>query len=176
MQDFILDLLIIIIPSGAVVLTVYLVLKAMFDNEQKKELLKINKQKKTQSVPMRLQAYERMALFLERITPSSMIHRMNAGGMTSTQYHLALLSNVRSEFEHNLSQQIYIESNTWETIRQAKEEIVRVINEAAAQVAPEAPAMDLNKAIVARVAQFGNKPLPNMIALSVLKKEVAQLY
>lgn len=173
METFFLDLLKILIPSGLVVLTVYLVLQSLFKNEQKKELLKTNRQKKTQSVPIRLQAYERMALFLERITPSSLIHRTNAPLVRDQ--HLALLNAIRTEFEHNLSQQIYLTNNTWENIRQAKEEIIKLINEAAQTVSPDSPAIELNKAIIQQTAKFGNK-LPNMIALVMLKKEASDLY
>lgn len=176
MQAFILDLLMILLPSGMVVLVAYLILKSMFDNEQKKALLHINKEKKAQSLPLRLQAYERMALFLERLNPNSLIHRTNANHLNCNGLHLALLNNIRSEFEHNLSQQIYISSETWEIIRQSKEEIVKIINEASSTVSAESSAMELNKAIIQRVSQHGNKPLPNMLALSVLKKEVGLLF
>jgi hypothetical protein len=90
--------------------------------------LKSENQKIT--LPLRLQAYERCILFLERIAPSAILIRMAAPSMNIQQLQSTLLATVRTEFEHNLSQQVYISSEAWEKLKIAKEEILKYINTA----------------------------------------------
>src|SRR5450759_1750643 len=102
------DILKITIPSLIVFLTAWVLLRNMIKNDQDKrrqELLLLNSRTVT---PIKLQAYERIVLFLERISLELLLVRVSSPDMTAQQLHSAMLSTIRSEFEHNLSQQIYI--------------------------------------------------------------------
>lgn len=99
------------------------------------------------TIPLRLQAYERIVLFLERIQPASIVMRMQRPEMGAQELQLALARTIREEFDYNLSQQVYISSTAWEMIKNAREESISVINRASAQLSPEAPASELVKAI-----------------------------
>jgi hypothetical protein len=77
--------------------------------------------------PIRLQAYERVALFLERINPNSLVMRMHKPGMSARQLQSDLLQIVRAEFEHNMAQQIYMSPAAWKAIRAAKEETIKIL-------------------------------------------------
>lgn len=70
-------------------------------------------------VPHKLQAYERMTLFLERIRPSSLIRRVNPTEDIKS-YEFTLIETIQTEFEHNLAQQLYINPNSWKIILSAK--------------------------------------------------------
>ncbi|MPM02505.1 hypothetical protein SDC9_48754 [bioreactor metagenome] len=98
-------------------------------------------------MPIRLQAYERLALFLERINPESIVIRMNQPGMSARELQAQLLQSIRMEFEHNLSQQVYISNAAWDMIKNAKEDIIRMINTAGSAMQPNATAIDLSTAI-----------------------------
>ncbi len=99
-------------------------------------------------VPTRLQAYERLAILLERITPDTMVLRENKAGLTSQQLHQLLLNTVRQEFEHNLAMQIYLPSSSWERIMRSRDEVLKLISAAAREVEPSSSSVQLSTKII----------------------------
>lgn len=124
--------------------------------------------------PLRLQAYERMCLFLERVSPNNLIIRVSGSATTAAELHQLLLRDIREEFNHNLAQQIYIGTDTWEIIRNAKEEVVTIVNLSAREIPQEAPANDLARQIMKRVIE--EERLAVLTALDLLKKEAQTLF
>ena len=106
----------ICILASVVILVVGAVYVTRMVMETKAKIAALAGSKKNQSVvlPLRLQAYERMALFLERIDPNQLVMRIHTPGLTVSQEQNLLLTAIRSEFEHNLSQQIYISDPVWQ--------------------------------------------------------------
>ncbi|HPF00323.1 MAG TPA: hypothetical protein PKY63_06620 [Bacteroidales bacterium] len=146
-MELALDLAKIVLPALMVFLTAFFVLKSYLENEQKKKELDARFEQKRVSLPIRLQAYERLALFLERINPESIVLRMNQVGMSSKELQALLLQTIRMEFEHNLSQQVYISNQAWDMVKNAKEDVIRLINTAGATMQPNASAIDLSTSI-----------------------------
>ena len=107
-MEILADILKITIPGLLVLLTALLLLNRMIKNDQEKRKQELILQNSNTVTPLKLQAYERIVLFLERISLESMLLRTSKPGMSAMQLHSALLSTIRSEFEHNLSQQIYM--------------------------------------------------------------------
>jgi len=62
------DILKITIPSVIVFLTAWILLKNMISNDQDKRRQELIMQNSRTVLPIRLQAYERIVLFLERIS------------------------------------------------------------------------------------------------------------
>lgn len=184
MRDL-LDILKYILPSLIVMLTAWLLLKTFFDKQKDdkiSEMNKLNEELKIQLkhedkriiTPIRLQAYERLALYLERISPQSLIFRTQRPGQNCVQFQTTLLKQIRDEFEHNLSQQIYVSSEAWSMVKSAKEEIVKIINTASASVQADEPAYELSKRIFESLVS--DDTLPTDKALEVLKKEIRNFY
>ena len=173
MED-ILDILKYILPSGIVFATAYFLLKAFIDNDNRKKLIEIKTNNQALINPIRLQAYERIILLLERISPGSLIIRVAQPNMTAFQFQTALIQTIRDEFEHNLSQQIYISSNAWELTRNAKEEMIKLVNIAASRLNDNATATDLGSIIFELSMQKDKLPLNQ--AIEFTKKEVRQLF
>ncbi len=173
MED-ILDILKYILPSGIVFATAYFLLKAFIDNDNRKKLIEIKTNNQALINPIRLQAYERIILLLERISPGSLIMRVAQPNMTAFQFQTALIQTIRDEFEHNLSQQIYISSNAWELTRNAKEEMIKLVNIAASRLNDNATATDLGSIIFELSMQKDKLPLNQ--AIEFTKKEVRQLF
>jgi hypothetical protein len=173
MEDF-LDILKYILPSGVVFATAYFLIKAFLDNENRKKMLELKMNNQAVSIPIRLQAYERIILLLERISPGSLVIRVTQPGMTAFQLQTALIQNVRDEFEHNLAQQIYLSSPAWELSKNAKEETIKLINIAASKLNESASAIDLGSVIFELSAQTDK--LPVTAAIEYIKKEVRQLF
>jgi len=170
----VLEILKYILPSIVVFLTAYYILKTFLESEHKKFLVEIRLNNQKVITPIRLQAYERVSLFLERISPNGLVMRVHKSGMSSRMFQAELLKTIRSEFEHNLSQQIYISSPVWESIKTAKEETIKIINIASARVKDDASGLDLSKAIFDVMSQL--EKVPTQVALENLKREVRQVF
>ena len=136
-----------ILPAAIVFLTVYYMLRKYFDNEQKRRVFETKSNSQKLALPIRLQAYERLALLMERISIHNLIIRVKKGGMTANELHVALLAEILSEFEHNLSQQIYVSNETWQLVSNAKEETMRLINLSSGTLYEGADGLALSRAI-----------------------------
>lgn len=165
-------IIIAIVPSLIVALTAFFLTKYFVENDQKKRLLELKFHSKELVTPIRLQAYERMAMFLERIDPNQLLFRVSNPDLTAYQMQTILLATIRSEYEHNLSQQVYIAPEAWEGIKNAKEKVVNVINLAAGHLEEGAMSTDLAGEVLATVADES----PTAAAMAELKKDIALLY
>lgn len=101
---------------------------------------------------LKLQAYERAALFLERINPVNIIPRLLKAGLKSSQLEKLLVDSIREEYEHNMSQQLYISDTSWDQVKLAKESIIKLINTSATTVDNNAPGTDLAKEMLTKGA------------------------
>lgn len=171
MHDYVIIIL-SVVPSLIVTVTAFVLAKYFVENDQKKRLLELKFHSKELVTPVRLQAYERMAMFLERIDPNQLLFRVSNPDFTAYQMQTILLATIRSEYEHNLSQQVYISPEAWEGIRNAKEKVVNVINLAAGHLGEGAMSTDLAGAVLEAVADES----PTAAAMERLKKDIALLY
>ena len=119
---------------------------------------------------VKLQACERLILFLERIRSNNLILRVHTSDMTSVQLQSALIRTIREEFEYNQSQQLYISSSSWEKIRSAKEDTIRLVNSAASGLQENATSKDLAGAILK--LSLEQEPSPVIQAIEAVKKEI----
>lgn len=172
-MNALIELLKIIIPAGAVFAAAYFLVNRFLDNDQKRREHELKKSAQGLITPLKIQAFERIVIFLERINPNSLVIRVNKNGMTSRQLHNELVAAVKTEFEHNLSQQIYVSHAAWELVKNAKEEVIQLINISSSKVSVDVNSSELAIMILNITANL-NKKLPNEIALEYLKKEIAQ--
>ena len=174
-----------IIPSIVVFITAYFLLKLHLNTQEeisKRELktqieelrLQIKQEDKKYLTPIRLQAYERMVLFLERISPQSLIFRVQKPTQKVYQLQSALLKAIRDEYEHNLAQQLYISKESWAMLKAGKESIVQLINTSASELKPDDAGIELSKKIFE--ASMGNEKLNSQAAIEFLKIEVQNLF
>lgn len=161
----------IILPAGIVFLTTYYLVKNFLDHENRKRVVDAKIANQAILTPIRLQAYERVILFLERINPSGMVMRLSKTG-SAANFQAELLKTIRSEFEHNLSQQVYMSQKSWDAVVKAKEETIKLINIASGKVSAEATAMDLAQSVVGVASQLTE--LPTKPSIELIKKEIAK--
>jgi hypothetical protein len=146
-MEVIIEVLKMVIPAGLVIYGMYIIAVSFLKNERDNKLITL-KTKNTETIlPIRLQAAERLCLLLERITPNNLIRRVNTGNYSAKELHQLLLSEVREEFNHNLSQQIYFSEETWEGVKSAIEQVITMINRASEDLNDEARGIDLTKRI-----------------------------
>lgn len=162
------------LPALFVFLATYLVMSKMVKSEQlrlKAENV-LNNQKFI--TPIRLQAYERMVLLMERISPQSLIMRTQRQNITNQELQSALLKTIRSEFEHNMAHQLYISDKAWEMVRMAKEDCIKFINQTALQTKPDGNSLQLCKLILENT--MDRKLDPTTKAIGYLKEEIRTLF
>ncbi len=173
MKDFI-EIIKITLPSVIMLAALYYIVGNFFRSGEQRQKLKAVRGNQKLITPVRLQAYERMVLFLERISPESLVMRANYPGQTCEQLHSELLQTIRAEYEHNLSQQLYVSSEGWNGVKNAKNYTVTLINNAAKDVEDKAPAIELSKKILDMTMQL--EQAPSQKAIEDLKKEIQQIF
>lgn len=173
-MDALFNVLIAVLPSIVVFLTAFFFLKKMTENEYRKQMIELKSNHQKNIIPIRLQAYERISIFLERIHPNSLIMRVYKQGMSARLLQAELLKNIRNEYDHNVAQQIYMSKPLWDAVKAAKEETIKIINIAAAKVGDDANGADLSKMIIDLSSQL--EKIPSDFALDILKKEVKSLF
>jgi hypothetical protein len=171
-MEFVLYIIGTLLVAVVVFLTAFFSMRMFIRNDERKRLLELKEHNKSVIAPVRLQAYERMALFLERIEPNQLILRLNDGNTLNADLRVLLISSIRAEFEHNLSQQIYLSSDVWNQICNAKEETIRIINISSGKIAQDAPGIELVTSILEQTA--GQSPIAP--AMEALKEEIRLIF
>ena len=172
-MEAVIELLKIIIPTGAVFAASYFLVKRFLDNDQKRREHELKKVSQNIVTPLKITAYERIVIYLERINTNNLVLRVNKNGMTAKQLHSELVLAIKSEFEHNLSQQIYVSAGSWEMVKNAKEEVLQLVNIASSKVPAETNSLELASMILNITANLGKK-LPSELAIDYLKREISQ--
>jgi hypothetical protein len=168
------DILKIAIPTLIVFLTAWVLLRNMIKNDQDKRRQELILQNSRTVTPIKLQAYERIVLFLERISLESLLVRVSSTDMTASQLHSALLNTIRSEFEHNLSQQIYMSHQAWEVVRNARSNMIKIINTEFEKMPANATGMALSKQLLEKIMELDKEP--TRAAIHYIKGEISRMF
>lgn len=164
-----LGVLTLLITAGGIVAVVYILLKQYFDNQRQVHEREWKQQKAKDYLPTQMQAYERLILLMERIHPERLVFRVNRSGMSARLLQADMLKVIRDEFDHNLTQQLYISREAWEAVKAAREETVNILKAAAGRVPQEAEGIQLATAVLEISGQLGR--LPTDVAIDILKSE-----
>lgn len=175
MEDFA-ELLKYTIPSAITFAAAFLVMIRFTKSEEQRNIAELRKEQMNTTLPLRLQAYERLTLFLERINISGLVVRTHKNGMSAKLMHAELINTIRYEYEHNLSQQLYVSSQSWDAVVKAKEETTKLINVVASQFENKknASGLDLSASLLGALTKI--EVNPSKVALQVLKKDVKSLF
>ena len=172
-MEILLEIIKYTLPSIIVLFAVWIMIHYFTKNLQKDKDLQARLASQKKTLSLQLQAYERLAVYLERITLDTLLVREINPALSAHDLHKKLIETIRSEFDHNLSQQIYLSDEAWKVIRLAKENTIKMINAAFQQTNPEANSLDLSKKILDIQIEAGNSP--SRAALSFIKADVRKL-
>ena len=162
------EILISFLLAGIIVFGgIYMLMNRFFKQESERRAYEWRKQNNDIVLPIRLRAYERIVLFLSRIEPKSLLLRFDFAGMTVLQLQQMLLQAVRDEYDHNVSQQIYISREAWALVVNARESLTQLINTCASQLNAQADAMELANLVLA--AYGSNVTSPIDLAIDYIK-------
>ncbi len=163
------DAVILLIPLAGMLLITYLMLQHFFNKTIKENEKELNSFKLEKIIPLKMQAYERAILFLERIDPNNMIIRVHKSNMSATTLHVELLKIIRDEYTHNMSQQIYISPKSWNELIKGKEETIKLINNSINQIDSSSNGIELSAKIFENIAS--KKMSPSERARNIITKE-----
>ncbi len=174
-MEQLLEILKYILPSLVVFVTAFYILNAFMKNQVLQKQIDYRSKAVKETLPLRLQAYERLSLLIERISPTSMIPRVKVAQMSAKELQVALLNNIRQEYEYNLTQQIYVSSQLWALVTNLKEETVNMVASISSNMPEDASASELAREIFQSMLNTKGG-FPTTKILEVLKEEVKELY
>ena len=150
----------------------YFLFHSFFKNEENRRRFELLKENQKQALPIRLQAYERMVLLLERIHPAQLLLRVAPISVDKNDYATLLIHTIQTEFEHNLTQQVYLTTNTWDVITKAKNSTVQMIR----QKSIEEDIPNAEKLREAILIELTETEAPSAIAIHYLKEELKKVF
>jgi hypothetical protein len=172
-MDYFLQIIMSIAPALVVFMTTALFLKKQNEREIIKLNLELKKERQDHFLPNRLEAYQRLVLFLERIHPNSLIMRLHNPGLPARTFQTELIAAIREEFDHNVAQQLFVTPQAWAMAKSAKEETLKIVNIAGNQMNELSLSTDLATKTFELVAEIGK--LPSEIAVDFIKKEFQEM-
>jgi hypothetical protein len=169
METF-LEILKYILPALVVFVTVYYLMRTYINGQLNLQRIKYQEENRKFSVPLRLQAYERLILLCERISVESLLLRLRTKEMNATELKNVMMLAVKQEYDHNLSQQLYVSAKLWEILTLAKNQVLDQIF--LAEKEAKSSSADAYSAALFKLAQKSN---PIATAKSAIVKE-GQMY
>ena len=173
-MDALVDFVKIVVPAAIVLYAVYLTVRSFIAKEIELKKLEVRGRSIETILPNRLQAYERITLFLERISPQNLLIRLSDPGYSARDFQKLLLDEIRNEYNHNVSQQVYMSEEVWNLVKNAKEDLLLMINDASSQMTNDSKSIDLSRKIFEIALEKKVDPLGH--ALSEVKKEIQQTF
>jgi len=173
-MDILLQIALILLPSGAVLLTTIFFLRREASKEVMNMKAELKKQRQEYFLPSRVEAYQRAVLLMERIHPNSLVMRLHNPGLPAKALQADFLKAIREEYDHNVAQQLFVSPQGWQMVKNSKEETIKIINIAGNQMLATSNGMDLSAKIFELVAEIGQ--LPTEITVEYLKTELQELF
>ena len=132
------------------------------------------KEERSHLLPLRLQAHERMIVFIERINPANLFVRLHQQGISGRELQGIILNEIRTEYQHNVTQQLYVNPASWNVLRKLKEDTIAMLNNAVAGLPAEASGIDLSRKVLEHMASISENPYD--LSLELIQKDIHQLF
>lgn len=161
-----------ILPALIVFITVYYTMKQYLNSQYNLQYLKNQNKNAEHNVPIKLQAYERLLLLMERIRLSNLVFRLRSSDMNVQELTASLLISIQKEYEHNQAQQLYVSNELWHIIKQAKENVQNIISESSGKFQDADNCMNMSNTLM--LIEKGQSRSSVDLAIEAIKKE-AQL-
>jgi len=173
-MEYLFYAVLVIVPSAMVFGVAYFFIKQLTQNRQITVHSEMRKERQMHVLPMKVEAYQRLILFLERIHPNSMVMRVHNPAKNAVLIQHEILEQIRSEFEHNIAQQMFVSPQAWDMVKRSKDELVQLAHIAGKQMTDESSAMDYSAILFELTSQVN--PFPTEIAISFLKEEFQGMF
>lgn len=173
-NSYFLDILRTVISGLILIVAAFYLLKPYLDNLEKHPAQIINPNAADRQLSLQLQAYERLLLFVDRTNPANLLPRLNDPEYLAAELHYQVLGEIRNEFQHNITQQLYVSPTAWEIVKRIKNDTVSLANSAIKVLPPHASALEFSKLILGQMAKMENNPYD--VAAALIRDEARQLF
>lgn len=173
MEEF-LNILMGVVPAVVVGVVSYLLINRFLEAEKGRHIMEIKKESVKFSIPVKMQAYERMILLLERLDPVKSVNRVIKPGMTSRELQKKVMADIRNEFEHNITQQLYISNTAWEEVKKAKDEAMKLLAITITRTPDHGDAIEYTKMLIQVLAEVN--ATSTSAAINVVRNEAAKIF
>lgn len=136
--------------------------------------IELNKENRAHLLPLRLQAHERLIIFIDRINPTNLFVRLHQPGLTVKELQSVILNEIRTEYQHNITQQLYLNPMAWYAVKQLKEDTISMINNAVQGLTPDANGIELSRTVLQHMATIEENPYD--VTLALIKKDIHNLF
>ncbi|MDT3404152.1 DUF7935 family protein [Mucilaginibacter terrae] len=174
LYDILIDILKLTVAGVGVVWVAFYLIKPYLDKNERLQVLELKKSADNQTLPLRLQAYERITLLIERINPASLLLRVGSAGLSSAELHHLAVQEVNNEYQHNITQQVYVSSRAWAVVRRLKDDTIGLLNTTYRSLPPDSAAIELSRALLTHLSQVENNPYE--VAASMIHKDLEELF
>jgi len=171
---YFLDIVKYTVAGMGVIWIAFYLFKPYLDRSENIQLIELKKTISNQTLPLRLQAYERVVLFIERVNPANMLIRLNGTSYTAAELHAMVVADIREEYQHNVTQQLYVSSRAWAVVKRVKDDTLSVVTNAAKALPEGATGLELSKIVLAHLSQLEDNPYE--IGLNLVKKDMEELF
>ena len=158
---------------GTVSVAMYLI-KPYIDRSERIQLLELKKASSNQTLPLRLQAYERVVLFIERVNPANMLIRLNATSYSAAELHSLVVAEIRNEYQHKVTQQIYVSAKAWSVVRRVKDDTMSIVTNAVKGLPEDASGLDLSRTVLKHLGTLEENPYD--IATTLIRQDLENLF
>jgi len=173
-QQIITDVVVLGAGVFLALIAIYYVLKNDIQRFFNLKTIELNKESRANILPLRLQAHERLIIFVDRINPANLLVRLHQQGIAIATLQAGILNEVRSEYQHNITQQLYVNSETWNVVRKLKDDSIAMINNAVQNIPADANGIELSKAILQHMASIDENPYD--LTIELIKKDIQKLF
>ena len=172
--NILLDILKLTVAGVGVVWVAFYMFKPYFDRTQRLQVLELKKSADNHTLPLRLQAYERVVLFVERMNPANSLVRLGGNGYSAVELHHLAVQEVHNEYQHNITQQIYVSSRAWAVVRRLKDDTVNLLNSTLRGLPEGASGLDFSRALLTHLSQLETNPYE--VAGDMVRKDLEELF
>lgn len=173
-MEYLFYAVLVLVPSGLVFGVAYYFINKLNQEKVMSFSAELRRERQKHILPMKVEAYQRMILLLERIHPNSIVMRVHNPSKNATLMQHELLEQIRSEFEHNIAQQMFVSHQAWGMVKRSKDEMIQLVHIAGQQMTVDSSSTDFSAKLFELTAQVN--PFPTDIAIQFLKEEFQALF
>jgi hypothetical protein len=171
---YVLDIFKYTVSGLGVVWIAFYLFKPYLDRSENMQMIELKKSISSQTLPLRLQAYERLVLFIERVNPANMLIRLNGTAYSAAELHALVVTEIRDEYQHNVTQQLYVSSRAWAIVKRVKDDTLSIVTNAVKALPENATGLELSKIILAQLSNLQDNPYE--IGTNLVKKDIEELF
>lgn len=172
--NFILQVAIIAFGGIFTVTAAYFLIKSDIQNYFRFKALDAKKQDQAALLTLRLQAHERLIIFIERINPSNLLVRLHEPNISIAMLQRLAINEINTEYQHNITQQLYVSAKNWTVLRKLKDDTIGMINNVASALPADADGLSLSKKVLQHMSSIADNPYE--LTIELIKKDIHQLF